>query len=118
MSCAGYFDYKVNKLMWLLKQSDSIFGSYIVEDSYEFQNLGSPHEHIFLWLKDAPNLDDSNKNSIARCINFIDHFITCEYDENNSYMVVLWHRHSHTCYKGKKIKGNVGLTIQHQQCEI
>ena len=54
--------------MWLLKQNDSTFGNYIVEDSYkrvEFQNRGSTHEHIFLWLKDAPNFD-SNKNSIAQ----------------------------------------------------
>lgn len=107
VTCARYFNSKMSKLMMLLKEEGSIFGKFIVEDSYErveFQQRGSPHEHIFLWLKDSPVYDLNTPESIETCIAFIDEFITCEYKEDGPYIQLQVHRHSHTCYKGKRNK--------------
>ncbi|XP_026475405.1 uncharacterized protein LOC113380264 [Ctenocephalides felis] len=106
VSCARYFDFKVNKLMWLLRQEDSIFGCHKVVDSYErveFQQRGSPHEHILLWLQDAPKYQaDSNQNN--NFIEFIDKFLTCKYDPEDPYVKLQMHRHGHMCYKGQRTK--------------
>ncbi|GBM80454.1 ATP-dependent DNA helicase PIF1 [Araneus ventricosus] len=107
VTCARYFNYKMSKLMSLLKEEGSLFGKNIVEDSYErveFQQRGSRHEHIFLWLKNPPIYDSSNSDSIQACTDFIDQFITCEYKEDDPYVQLQMHRHSHACYKGKRNK--------------
>lgn len=69
VTCARYFDHKVQKFMWLLRQKNSVFGEHVLEDSYqrvEFQQRGSPHEHMLLWLKNSPKYDnaiDANENT-------------------------------------------------------
>lgn len=106
VTCARYFDYKSVKFMMFLKENESIFHDYKVEDSYsrvEFQVRGSPHEHIFLWLKNAP-LYNKDAESVERCTTFIDKFITCQHDVNNPYVALQKHKHSHTCYKGQRTK--------------
>ena len=42
--------------------------------------------------------------SIKNCIEFIDKFITCEYDPKNPLMTYQRHAHKPTCYKGQKNK--------------
>ncbi|XP_026470005.1 uncharacterized protein LOC113373956 [Ctenocephalides felis] len=108
VTCSRYFDYKVNKFMWMLRQANSIFGEYEVIDSYErveFQQRGSPHEHILLWLNNAPkydsNCNESNNNTF---IDFIDRFITCKNDSENPYVKLQIHKHGRTCYKGQRNK--------------
>jgi hypothetical protein len=104
VTCARYFDFKIQKFMQMLKSDSSIFEEFEVIDSYsrvEFQMRGSPHEHILLWLKNAP---DYNLGEIDRYIEFIDRFITCEYDANNPYVSLQFHKHTHTCHKGKQNK--------------
>ncbi|XP_035223419.1 uncharacterized protein LOC118196128 [Stegodyphus dumicola] len=107
VTCARYSDYKENKLLLLLNRDNSVFDEYLIEDSYErveFQVRGSPHEHIFFWIKDAPIYDPTNCESVKECIQFIDRFIACKYDKNDVFMTVQRHRHTHTCYKGTKSK--------------
>lgn len=65
---------------------------------------GSPHEHTFLWLKNAPLYEASNPTSIESCVDFIDKFITCQYDPKNPLITLRKHRHSNTCRKGKRNK--------------
>ena len=106
VTCARYYDYKINKFMKYLKSNNGPFSNYIVTDSYErveFQVRGSPHEHIFLWLTGAPIYKNTDQ-SRADCIKFIDKFITCRYEENNPYMVVQTHKHTVTCNKGRRNK--------------
>jgi hypothetical protein len=108
ITCARYFDQKVSKLMNYIKEKDyGPFGKHNVIDTYErveFQMRGSPHEHIFLWLKDPPNNEINEENNKEACVEFIDKYITCNYQEDNPYMNFIKHRHTHTCYKGKKNK--------------
>ena len=46
----------------------------------EFQNHGSPHLHMFLWIKDAPNVVELSGTTDGRkmLLNFIDKYISCE----------------------------------------
>ena len=102
LTCARYFDYKMNKFTQLLKKPNSIFKGFRVMDTnerVEFQMRGSPNEHIFLWIDESPvcNLEDSR--SLQKCVAFIDEFITCRYDPEDPYIVLQRHKHTHTCRK-------------------
>lgn len=102
VACARYFNHKVSKLMSLLRDENGPFREHHVIDSYErieFQNRGSSHEHIFLWLKDAPQYSENDVTSHELVISFIDKFITCQYDPENPFMGYLRHKHTFTCFK-------------------
>ncbi|CAF5054955.1 unnamed protein product, partial [Rotaria magnacalcarata] len=79
-----------------------------LEDKYirvEFQFRGSPHIHVFIWLKNAPKYDKNNPKSIEQCIEFIDKLISVnakstEFSEE--LINVQRHKHSHTCKKHVK----------------
>ncbi|KAE8277867.1 hypothetical protein D5F01_LYC24092 [Larimichthys crocea] len=50
-----------------------------VEDYFyrvEFQARGSPHIHLLVWIKDAPEFGDLQDDSVV--IKFIDQYITCQ----------------------------------------
>lgn len=108
MICAEYFQHKNRKFMQCATKPGSIFVEHEIIESFErveFQQRGSPHEHKMLWLKNAPLFDPGNiRESTKICIEFIDRFITCEYDSGNPFMKYQMHRHTHTC-KRKKRKG-------------
>jgi hypothetical protein len=67
----------------------------------EYQQRGSPHIHMLIWLENAP-IFGVDKDVIA----FIDQIITCTKPENDSKLLELvnrqTHRHSHTCRKNSK----------------
>uniref|UniRef100_A0A8D8UR91 ATP-dependent DNA helicase n=1 Tax=Cacopsylla melanoneura TaxID=428564 RepID=A0A8D8UR91_9HEMI len=102
VTCARYFDHKISNFMKLIRTSNSIFKTYIVEETYErteFQVRGSPHLHCFLWLRDAPKFDIDELDSLEKVVEFIDEFITCQFDDSNPYVDLQKHKHTHTCYK-------------------
>ena len=107
VTCARYFNQKICNFMKLIKSENTIFGEHNVHDSYqrvEFQMRGSPHEHMFLWLEDAPKYDASDPESLESVISFVDKYITCDNDENDPYIYFQKHKHTHACHKGKKNK--------------
>lgn len=107
VTCAEYFHRKASKFFSLIQKNNSVFGEHTVEDyrsRVEFQMRGSPHEHMLLWLKDAP-IYNGLPNRTSDCISFIDNFITCEYDENNPFVRYQFHRHSPAyCLHNKKCR--------------
>ena len=79
--------------------------NYVIK--VEFQARGSPHNHCFLWLKDAPVLNADTKVEYVR---FVDSFIRTdlpsEDTEPESFTLVnqyQTHSHSNTCRKYKNI---------------
>ncbi|KAL7296884.1 hypothetical protein TKK_0010274 [Trichogramma kaykai] len=68
----------------------------------EFQQRGSVHQHAVLYCNNVPQYDETNIESELKLLQFIDSFITCEYDPKNPYMMFQRHKHTHSCYKGKK----------------
>lgn len=64
---------------------------------------GSPHIHGIYWLENTPDYIVNDEDSIKRCTDFIDKFVTCEKNEQGKMSRLIGyqlHKHSHTCYKG------------------
>ena len=69
----------------------------------EFQQRGSPHIHMLVWIENAPTLET---NSERKIVQFVDTYLTCNADnEKTANLVSLQsHKHSITCRKkGKPI---------------
>lgn len=69
----------------------------------EYQQRGSPHIHMLLWIKNAPLFGINDDNEV---ISFIGSIITCQKPSGNLNLITLVnrqiHRHSHSCRKRKK----------------
>lgn len=90
---------RVNAWMSLLKSNETVLGGKMLDHWWriEFQNRGSPHLHMLVWVENAPDFD--TPEGVAR----IDQVVTCELheDEETRALVesVQRHRHTVTCYK-------------------
>ena len=66
----------------------------------EYQQRGSPHIHMLIWLENAPIFGVHKDQDVIR---LIDEVITCSKPESDSKLFELvdrqTHRHSHTCRK-------------------
>lgn len=100
VTCARHFDYQVNEFLTNFLFSSAEPLGKISDWFYrvEYQQRGSPHIHMLIWLEDAPKFQtDSDKDVTA----FIDKIITCQKPLDNAELLDLVnrqvHRHSHTC---------------------
>ena len=105
VTCARHFDYQINQFLRNFLLSDAAPLGKIADWFYrvEYQQRGSPHIHMLIWLENAPTFGiDSDKNVIA----FINKVITCQKPTDNPDLLKLVnrqiHRHSHTCRKKSK----------------
>ena len=99
VTCARHFDYQLNTFLkdFLMSQISPL--GKIKDWFYrvKYQQRGSPHIHMLIWLENAPVFGvDKDEDVIA----FIDQTITCSKPENNATLLELvnrqTHRHSHT----------------------
>ena len=71
----------------------------------EYQQRGSPHIHMLLWLENVPQFQEDSDNDVTA---FIDKIITCQKPIDNVELLNLVnrqvHRHSHTCRKNTSSK--------------
>lgn len=104
VTCARYFDYRFQRFMAEVLFHNSQPVGEIVDFFYriEFQKRGSPHVHMLLWIKDAPNIESNGSVNVA---NFIDRYLTCSKNKTDGFLVnYQTHRHARTCMKrGKPI---------------
>ena len=105
VTCSRYFDHRVQEFLnIILKSSCEPIGK--LRDFFyrvEFQQRGSPHIHMLVWIDNAPSLE---KNSEEEIVQFVDKYLTCSVnDEETAHLVELQtHKHSKTCRKkGKAI---------------
>jgi hypothetical protein len=105
VTCARHFDYQFNTFLKDILRSELAPLGKIKDWFYrvEYQQRGSPHIHMLIWLENAPVFGvDKDEDVIA----FIDQIITCGKPENDSNLFELvnrqTHRHSHTCRKKSK----------------
>lgn len=105
VTCARHFDFQISQFLrnFLLSPASPV-GS--ISDWFyrvEYQQRGSPHIHMLIWLKDAPQF---GTDSDAKVTSYIDHIITCQKPKDNEELLKLVarqvHRHSHTCRKNTK----------------
>ena len=105
VTCAKHFYYQVNQFPtnFLLSSAEPL--GTISDWFYrvEYQQRGSPHIHMLIWLDDAPEFQ---VKSDAEVTGFIDNIITCQKPTDNPELLSLVnrqvHRPSHTCHKNTK----------------
>ena len=105
VTCARHFDYQISQFItnFLLNKAQPL--GKISDWFYrvEYQQRGSPHIHMLIWLEGAPvfGVDDD-----VLVTNFIDNIISCQWPDNNTELQKLVnrqiHRHTHTCKKKSK----------------
>ena len=105
VTCARHFDYQINQFIQnFLLSTEAPLGK-IADWFYrvEYQQRGSPHIHILIWLENAPTFGEDFDGDV---VSFIDKIITCEKPNDNPDLLALVnrqvHRHSHTCRKKSK----------------
>ena len=105
VTCSRYFDHRVQEFLnTVLKSSCEPIGK-LLDYFYrvEFQQHGSPHIHMLVWIENAPTLETNSEGEIVQ---FVDKYLTCNTDnEKTANLVGLQsHKHSKTCRKkGKPI---------------
>ena len=105
VTCSRYFDHRVQEFLnTVLKSSCEPIGK-LLDYFYrvEFQQRGSPHIHMLVWIENAPTLETDSEREIVQ---FVDKYLTCNTDnEKTANLVGLQsHKHSKTCRKkGKPI---------------
>lgn len=113
---ARYFDHRFpSYLAFVLKSEMNPIG----EIQYyfyrvEFQQRGSPHVHMLVWIKNSPVYNGTDQNEVE---NFIDRFVTWKKDKDMVNLVNhQTHRHTRSCKKTGKLF--VGLIFLYLQCHI
>ena len=105
VTCSRYFDHRVQEFLnTVLKSSCEPIGK-LLDFFYrvEFQQRGSPHIHMLVWIENAPTLETHSEEEIVQ---FVDQYLTSNTDnEKTANLVGLQsHKHSKTCRKkGKPI---------------
>lgn len=102
VTCARHFDYQINQFLRNFLLSDAEPLGKIADWFYrvEYQQRGSPHIHMLIWLENAPVF---GTDSDQKVVEFINKVITCQKPTNDPELLKLVnrqiHRHSHTCRK-------------------
>lgn len=103
VTCARHFDYQVSQfLQKFLMGKEAPLGK-IADWFYrvEYQQRGSPHIHMLIWLENAPVFGVNDDHEVTA---FVDNIISCSKPSHNPTLLQLVnrqvHRHSHTCRKG------------------
>ena len=105
VTCSRYFDHRVQEYLNTILKSNCEPTGKMRDFFYraEFQQPGSPHIHMLVWIENAPTLE---KNSEEEIVQFVDKHLTCGVNDDETAQLVelQTHRHSRTCRKkGKAI---------------
>ena len=105
VTCTRHFDFQFKTFLKDVLMSELAPIGKIKDWFYrvEYQQRGSPHIHMLIWLENAPVVGvDKDEEVVA----FIDSIITCRKPNNDHELLDLvnrqTHRHSHTCRKKSK----------------
>ena len=98
VTAARHFDHRLQAFMKTLILGKSHPIGQIQDYKYriEFQQRGSPHAHMLIWVKDAPQVKDSPAKEVSK---FVDKYITCSVpsdDDNLAELVTTVQKHSHS----------------------
>ena len=105
VTCARHFDYQFSQFLKHCLMSSAAPLGKIADWFYrfEYQQRGSPHIHMLIWLEDAPVFGCDDDHDVT---SFIDKIITCEKRKNDPALELLVnrqiHQHCQTCCKKSK----------------
>ena len=103
VTAARHFDHRLQLFLSKLVFGKSKPIGEVLDYKYriEFQQRGSPHCHMLIWIKDAPSISENTPEEVT---SFIDQYISCTLPEDDDELCTLvktlqTHRHSETCKK-------------------
>ena len=112
VTCSRYFDHRVQEFLNIILKSNCEPIGKLRDFFYrvEFQQRGSPHIHMLVWIDNAPSLEKSSEEEIVQ---FVDKYLTCSVnDEKTAHLVELQtHKHSRTCRKKRKAICRFGFPL-------
>jgi hypothetical protein len=101
VTCAQHFDYQFNTFFMSNTAPLGKIKDYFYR--VEYQQRGSPHIHMMIWLEDAPVFGADKDEDV---VSFINQIIMCEKPSAGSELLHLVrrqsHSHFHTCRKVKQ----------------
>ena len=105
VTCSRYFDHRIQEFLNTVPKSscEPIGKVKYFFHRVEFQQRGSPHIHMLVWIENASNLERSSREEIEQ---FVDNYLTCstDYEETVNLVKLQTHKHSRTYRKkGKPI---------------
>ena len=99
VTCARYFDHKFQICVSHVTKHELKPIGELVDFFFrvEFQQRGSPHVHMLIWIKNSPVYDSTNEDDVGT---FIDKYITCSKSGGRPELInYQTHRHARTCRK-------------------
>ena len=102
VTCSRYFDHMVQEFLnTVLKSSCEPIGK-LLDYFYrvEFQQCGSPHIHMLVWIENAPTVETNSEREIVQ---FVDKYLTCNTDNEKTANLVGLQSHKHSRSKRKAI---------------
>jgi hypothetical protein len=106
VTAARHFQYRVQKFIHIVLKSDAQPIGKVIHYfiRIEFQERGSPHIHVLVWIEDAPKVGEHSQAEISQ---FIDRYIcgTIPTDDEELKTLITTlqtHTHSATCRKTGK----------------
>ena len=103
VTCVRYFDHRVHVFINNILRSPHEPIGKVTDYFYrvEFQQRGSPHIHMIVWIDQAPVFDVDNDEQVSQ---FIDKYTSCSTSvlpEMMKYVDLQRHKHSKSCRKGQ-----------------
>ena len=112
ITCSRIFDERVRKFIQIfLKSSHDPIG-HVTDYFYrvEFQQRGSPHIHMLVWIDNAPKYPKDDEETIVK---FVDKYVSCsnQHDSMSHLVELQTHKHSKTCRKKGKAVCRFGFPL-------
>lgn len=98
--CSRFFYHRVQQFIKIVLKSDHHPIGKVTDYFYrvEFQQRGSPHIHILIWVEKAPKYKEDSDDDV---ISFINNHVSCSKSNELKEITNLQiHKHSKTCRKG------------------
>ena len=113
VTCARYFNNRVETFIRDVIKSPHNPIHEVSDYVYrvEFQHRGSPHIHMLIWTKNAPEYGTSTEEDI---LSFNDKYVSCSLDvraDVTEFVDMQRHRHSRSCRKKGKALCRFGFPI-------
>ena len=99
VTCSRFFNYRVQQFINIVLKSEHNPIGKVTDFFYivEFQQRGSPHIHILIWVEGAPSYKQDSNEDIVK---YIDQFVSCSaVPELKDLIDLQVHKHAKTCRK-------------------
>ena len=112
ITCSRIFDERVRKFIQIFLKSSHDPVGHVTDYFYrvEFQQRGSPHIHMLVWIDNAPKYPKDDKETIVK---FVDNYVSCsnQHDSMSHLVDLQTHKHSKTCRKKGKAVCRFGFPL-------